>query len=158
MTRTLDSGIPSVMVLCCMRLGIVLFLSLSSLGCAGLRSGGSKFTVENNRRVDQLGWVKEDLAMILARHFADISQRDPDNVDMRLVADINKALQICFNHGSSHGVDMDGGIRAMNFFRKAYFRAGGEYWTWQQAVRDRRVKPHGEEDRFYPSAIPEGYK
>lgn len=138
--------------------GIVLLAGLCLSGCVGLQSGRETFTKAQNRRQDQVGWIQEDLGVILAKYLAKQSRKDPDRVDARVAANINEALQICFTRGSLNGEDPDGGIRAMNFFKKAYFDADGEYWTWRRAVDARRQQLFEEYDPIFPSVIPEGYR
>lgn len=151
-------GAFSSIILSGNRWGLVLLASLSLSGCVGLQTGKEKYTKEQDRRQDQVGWIQEDLGVILAKHFAKESRKDPDRVDARVAANINEALQICFNRGSKNGEDRDGGVRAMNFFKKAYFDANGEYWTWRRAVDARRLQPNAENNTFYPSVIPRGYR
>lgn len=150
--------VAALMMTGSVRWGIVLVAGVCLSGCVGLQSGKDTFTKDHSRRQDQVGWIQEDLGVILANYFAKQSRKDPDRVDARVAANINQALQICFSRGSLNGEDPDGGIRAMNFFKKAYFDANGEYWTWRRAVDARRQQLFDENDPFSPSVIPEGYR
>lgn len=123
-----------------------------------MRGSSPCYTKEYDRRADQEWWIKEDLATILAKHFAQASLVNPDTIDPRVVGDISSVLQICFRQGSFNGVDVDGGVRAMNFIKKRYFDTGGEYWTWRAAVRSCPVLAEGSYVASPAGAIPAGYK
>jgi len=130
-------------------------------GCASLGFFRSVYTKEALRHPDQEWWIKEDLARILARHLARQSRANPEEVDPEVARNVGKVVAICYRHGSFNGRDLDGGVRAMNFFKKVYFRAGGDYWTWREAVRAKRRTTSGDADS--PSGgnaatIPEGYR
>ena len=130
-------------------------------GCASFGIFGTPYTKEASRRADQEWWIKEDLVHILARHMALRSRINPETVDRDLARNVRKVLDICFIHGSYNGKDVDGGVRAMNFFKKAYFKSGGDYWTWREAVRRRRQTlpaPSDREQSISTSAIPDGYR
>jgi hypothetical protein len=46
----------------------------------------------------------------------------------------------------------------MNFFRKAYFDAGGDYWTWRAAVRGCPAFVAEEGSKPAAGVIPAGYR
>lgn len=145
------------MRLSAMGLGCCLFLALAG-GCVSMRGPTPNYTKEHSRRADQQWWIKEDLAVLLAKHFAHASRATPDTIDKRVVTGVGGVLQICFQQGSFNGADVDGGVRAMNYFRKLYFDAGGEYWTWRAAVRSCPVIADGGYAASPAGAIPAGYR
>ena len=130
-------------------------------GCASLGLARYPYTKEASRRPDQEWWIKEDLALILARHLARASMAEPEHVDPTVSRNLGEVVSICYWQGSFGGGDLDGGIRAMNFFKKVYFRAGGDYWTWREAVRAKRRTTSGDADSSSggdAATIPEGYR
>ena len=141
-------------------LAAVLIAGLCVSGCASLGFRRYPYTKEASRRPDQEWWIKEDLALILAHHLAHASMADPDHVDPAVSRKLQEVMAICYRHGSFGGKDLDGGVRAMNFFKNAYFSANGDYWTWRAAVRS--VSPAFSatpaEEQHPRSSIPEGYR
>jgi len=69
-------------------------------------------------------------------------------------------MAICYRHGSFGGRDLDGGVRAMNFIKDAYFSEGGDYWTWRAAVRCAFPAPSAAmaEEQDPRTSIPKGYR
>ena len=147
------AALAKLVVLCCC-------LSLLA-GCASLGLAPYPYTKEASRRPDQEWWIKEDLALILARHLARASRADPDRVDPTVSRKLGEVTAICYWQGSFGGGDIDGGIRAMNFLKDAYFSAGGDYWTWRAAVRTLHrgaIRSAGATGGATEVTIPEGYR
>jgi len=136
--------------------GLCAILVLSS-GCASTGAPKMRYTKELNRRADQRWWIKQDLVQLLGKCIAEDSRTVDIHAQQKVVQDLSDALRICFYQGSDRGEDVDGGIRAMNFFRNAYFRAGGDYWSWRDATR--RCERIGDRGLAAPAnAIPVGYR
>lgn len=119
-------------------LSMLLCVSVSSTswfwsGCATYSAG---VTREWSPRPDQKGWIKEDLAEILARWLADESQREIGHAhDVSVARELRTIIDICYDHGSVGGRDPDGGFRAVNYLKREYLNARGDTATWRMALR-----------------------
>ena len=135
-------------------IGGILF-SISFSGCV---STPHPYTTEHTKRQDQVLWIQEDLIKIFANFYGEEINESKSPSMRSQIADLNRIIQTCYLKGSNFGNDQDGGIRAMNFFKKHFYAEGGDYWSWIRAIDYKPTTIEEEKDYVFVIGIPKGYK
>jgi len=102
------------------------------------------------------GWIKEKEVAGYAVAFAESSQ--DGSITAGHIRSMNTWLQELFEIGSCDGARPERGVRAMDVFKAAYFKANGDEKVWQRALALRRSGPEEPKDVHFPSVIPPDYK
>ena len=102
------------------------------------------------------GWINEEDVSKYAQSFAASSQ--DGSITGGHVRSMNTWLQELFQIGSCGGKYPERGVKAMEVFKKAYFKADGDKDVWLEALHVRRTAPVEKNDRYYPSVIPLDYR
>ena len=102
-------------------------------------------------------WIEEDLVTIFAKFYGERIRESLPAMRSE-IADLNKIIQTCYLKGSAYGTDVDGGVRAMNFFKRNFFAAEGDYWSWKRAINYQPTTYEEKQSYVYIIGIPKGYK
>jgi hypothetical protein len=124
---------------------------------SGCVSTPSIYTTENTKRGSQQMWIEEDLVTIFAKFYGERIRESLPAMRSE-IADLNKIIQTCYLKGSAYGTDVDGGVRAMNFFKRKFFAAEGDYWSWKRAINYQPTTYEEKQSYVYIIGIPKGYK
>lgn len=123
----------------------ILFVISSMMGCTTTRT-----------QDPGCGWINQEDVSNYASVFA-LSSRD-GSISGGHIRSMNTWLQEVFEIGSCGGVYPERGVKAMDVFKRAYFKAGGTDEAWLKALLLRRSGPEEPNDRHYPSVIPIDYR
>ena len=131
---------------------ICLLLSGLWSGCQTTAGG---FTRSRDPRHDQNNWLDERLVIntvVQCVNNADFTSRRP-----LAIMEYATLLRMCYMTVSEGGVDVDAGVRALNFIHKIHRDARGDKKLWQNAVKKAQdtTADHG---RLPGLPIPAEYK
>lgn len=110
---------------------VIAMLAAAFLLAACVSNPGG-FTSEHNPRHDQNRWLDENLVIntvVQCVNNADFASRRP-----AAVKEYATLLRLSYMNVSEGGVDIDAGVRGLNFIYKIHRDANGDRKLWQDAV------------------------